>query len=88
MVTVITPSQAIASLVETVEDKSLPKGAESGLTSKLSDALKLLDKCNEDGAIHKLIDFMSQVEAFLNKKLTEGQTDILIEQTQEIIYHI
>ena len=66
----------------------MPKGAESGLTSKLSDALKLLDKGNANYAIHKLMDFMSQIEALLNKKLTEGEADILIEKAQEIIYHI
>lgn len=87
-VTVITPSQAIAALAETVKEMNLPKGTENGLTSKLLGALKLLDKGNTNGASHKLMDFINQVEAMRNKKLNEEQAVMLIEQAQEIIDHI
>jgi len=50
-------------LIETIETWNLPKGTENSLTSKLQDALHLLDIGNENGATHKLMDFINQVEA-------------------------
>jgi len=79
------PTEAIPELIETITNWNLPKGTENSLTSKLEDALHLLDIENEKGAIHKLMDFMSQVEALQGKKLTTLQADYLISEAQRII---
>ena len=74
----------ILELIEVIETWNLSKGIESGLTSKLDGAIYLLEKDNEDGAIHKLMDFIEQVEAQREKKLTDEQADYLISETQRI----
>ena len=63
----------------------LPKGTENSLTRKLDASLHLLSKGNENGAIHKLMDFINQVEALKGKKLTEEQANQLISEAQRII---
>jgi len=80
-----TPAEALEDLIETIEAWNLPKGTENSLTSKLEDALHLLDKGNENGARHKPMDFINQVEALRDKKLTDEQADFLISEAQRII---
>jgi len=80
-----TPPEALEELIETIETWNLPKGTEKSLTSKLEDALHLLDIGNEDGAIHKLMDLISLVEASRGKKLTNKQADFLVFKAQRII---
>jgi len=80
-----TPLEALEELIETIETFELPKGTENSLTSKLEGALHLLEIGNENGAIHKLMDFMNQVEAQRDKKLTDEQANQLIAEAQRII---
>jgi hypothetical protein len=72
-------------LIETIKSWNLDKGTEGSLVSKLKDALHLLDMGNENGAIHKLTDFIDQVEALRGKKLTNEQADYLVSEAQIII---
>jgi len=72
-------------LIRTVRFWDLPKGAENSFTSKLDDTIHLLNKGNENGAIHKLMDFIDQVEALRGKKLTPEQADHLTTEAQRII---
>ena len=81
----LNPEELIQRLMETIESWNLGKGTENSLTSKLEDAVHLLNKGNENGAIHKLMDFISQVEALQGKKLRDDQADYLIAEAQRII---
>jgi len=44
-----------------------------------------LDIGNENGAIHKLMDFINQVEATKVRKLASEKADYLISEAQRII---
>ena len=75
-------------LTRTIDFWGLPRRIERRLAGKLNDALKALDMGNENGAIRKLMAFMSQVEAQRGKKLTYEQADCLISEAQRIIASI
>ena len=77
--------EAMQELTETIKSWDLPRGTENSLTSKLQDAIHLLDKKNENGAIHKLMDFINQVEALQGMKLTIEQAEYLAAEAQRII---
>jgi len=79
------PDEAVNELLETIQTWNLPEGTENSLTTKLEDTLHLLDIGNENGATHKLMDFISQVGALRGKKLTHEQADYLISEAQRII---
>jgi len=79
------PVEEAQELIETIETWSLRKGTENSLTAKLEGAIHLLDIGNENGAIHKLMDFINQVEAQREKKISEEQADYLISEAQRII---
>jgi parallel beta-helix repeat protein len=81
------PNQSIRieELIKNIETMNLPRGTEKGLVGKLNDALKFLDKESEKGAIHKLMNFIDQVEAQREKKLTNEHADQLTSEAQIII---
>ena len=80
------PIEGIQELIETIKSWNLPKGTEESLTSKLEEAILLINKGNENGAIHKLMDLVDQVEALRdNKKLTNEQANYLTAEAQRII---
>jgi len=79
------PVEAIHELIETIETWNLHRGTENSLTAKLKGVLHLLDKGNENGAVHKLMDFINQVEALREKKLADEQADYIISEAQRII---
>ncbi len=80
------PIDGIQELIETIESWNLPIGTELSLTSKLEEAIHLLNMGNENGAIHKLTDFINQVEALRSKgKLADWQADHLVTEAQTII---
>jgi len=72
-------------LIRIVRLQGLPKGTESSLTSKLYEAIHLLNIDNENGATHKLMEFIDQVKALRNKKITNEQADYLISEARRII---
>jgi len=80
-----TPEALTQRLVVTIETWNLPKGTENSLVSKLKETIHLLDAGNENGAIHKLVDFIDRVEALRGKKLTNEQANYLIAEAQRII---
>lgn len=82
------PVEETQELIVTIESWNLPAGTENSLTSKLDAAISLLDRGNINGAIHKLDDFIKQVEARRGKKLTNEQADCLIQTAQAIIFAI
>lgn len=79
------PQNLILRLIGKIEPWSLPKGTENSLISKLEGTLHLLDIGNENGATHKLMEFLSQVEVLRLKKLTNEQADYLMAESQKII---
>ncbi|UCG36304.1 MAG: hypothetical protein JSV64_06740 [Candidatus Bathyarchaeota archaeon] len=79
------PDDLMPRMIETIEDWNLQQGTENSLTSTVDAALDLLNAGNEIGAIHKLMDFINQVEAKRGKKLTDRQADYLIAEAQRII---
>ncbi len=81
----LSPMEVTQELIETTESWNLPKGIENSLTSKLDNAIHLLDKGNEKGATHKLMAFINQVEALQGKKLANEQVSYLISEAQRII---
>lgn len=85
MVTIVTPEYLTHELIETIETWNLPGGTENSLVSKLEEVILLLSKGNDNGAVHKLMDFISQVEAQRDKSLTDEQADYLIAEAQGII---
>ena len=86
MVTIATPEYLTQKLIETIKTWNLPQGTENSLTSKLQEAILLLNNGNENGAIHKLMDLINEVEALRDKgKMEDWQTDYLITETQTII---
>ena len=85
VVTMVTPQYLTQKLIETIETWNLPEGTESSLSKKLEDVLHLLKMGNENGAIHKLRDFINHVEAIRGKKLTNEQADQLVAEAQRIM---
>jgi parallel beta-helix repeat protein len=81
----LNPEELLQRLMETIEYWNLGRGTENSLTSKLEETILLLKKGNDNGAIHKLMDFINQVEALRDEKLTNEQADYLISEAQRII---
>ena len=80
-----TATTMIKALNRTVSFWNLPEGTEKSLTSKLEGALRLRHKGKDNGAFHKLMCFMNQVEALREKKFTYEQANLLISEAQRII---
>jgi beta propeller repeat protein len=87
-ITVLTPKERTQRLIETIETWKLSTGTEASLTSKLKGAIHLLNLGNEKGAIRKLTDFISQVEALKGNRLTLEQANYLISEAEGIINNI
>jgi parallel beta-helix repeat protein len=79
------PSALIDALIKEIQSWKLTIGAKTGLTSKLSDAMALLEKGNVNGALHKLMDFASMVHALAGKQLTSAQADYALTSAETII---
>lgn len=88
IVTVQTPAEATQDLISDVEDLNLPGGTENSLVSKLENAIKSLDKGQENAAINQLNAFINQVEAQKGKKITDEEADQLIAIAQWIIDNV
>jgi beta propeller repeat protein len=88
IIKVLTPEERTQILIETIETWKLPAGVEMSLKMKLKAAIHLLNVGNEIGAIHKLMDFISHVEAIKDNLLTLEQANYLIAEAQGIINQI
>jgi uncharacterized protein YuzE len=78
-------SALIEALINDIQDWGLPKGTTNGLTSKLFDAIKLIEKGNDNGALHKVMDFVSMVHALEGKQLTPAQADYALTSAEIIV---
>ena len=67
------PEVMLSSLIAEIRDWGLPKGIETGMTSKLMTAEKMLLKGSEHAALGSLADFVSMVSALDGLKLTSSQ---------------
>jgi hypothetical protein len=88
---VLTPVQAIGDLVDKVTALHLPKGTEKGLLTKLDGSIKKLEDGNlnnDKAAIGKLQAFITEVEAFRGKQLSDEQVDSLIAAASDVIDEI
>jgi outer membrane protein assembly factor BamB len=72
-------------LRDTITTWNVKKGTERSLLSKLDAALQLFATGDDNGAVDKLKDFRSYVEAQQRKKLTEAETVQLLAAAQRII---
>lgn len=79
------PPTMIRTLIRAVRFWSVRKGTEISLTYKLEGALHLLDIGKENGAVHKLMAFINQVDGLRGKKLTDEQANQLVGEAQRII---
>jgi hypothetical protein len=79
------PKMSTQKLIETIKTWNLPKGTENSLTSKLQNAIKSLEKGQQNAAINQLSAFINEAQAQRNKKLTNIQADTLITEAQRII---
>lgn len=80
-----TPQEAIEDIVKDIEEMDLPEGLENSLLSKLENAIKSLEKGNDNAAISQIEAFINQVEAQRGKKLTDELADALIASAQNIV---
>ena len=87
-IAVQTRQEAIQDLITNVDELSLSHGLKKSLTSKLEEAIHLLNKGNENGARRKLGDFVDSVTAQRGKKITNDDADALIAKAQWIIDNI
>jgi len=75
-----------------IEELNLPEGTESSLQSKISNAMKSVEKGNKGAAINQLKAFINQLKAFINqvnaqkgKKIPEHDADMLISYVNNVI---
>jgi hypothetical protein len=85
VLSVVTPSDAIRSLVDEVRGIALPPNVANGLVAKLRDAAAALDRGRVNVAVNKLDDFIAQVEAFRGKRLTDADADLLTAEALRIL---
>jgi hypothetical protein len=79
---VISISDGVSNLAQTVEDMNLQQGAENSLDAKLQhihDALTAANSGRRADAVNKLQAFINEVQAQLKgSRLTQAQADVLI----------
>jgi hypothetical protein len=79
------PEDKIEDLINEITDMDLPHGIENSLLVKLENALKSLEKGNDNAAVNQLLAFINEVEAKRGNELTEEQADSLITIAQVIL---
>jgi len=76
----------ISDLALEIQGWDLEKGVAPPLVEKLLDARNVLLKGNENGAVHKLGDFVSTVDSFVrNSKLTSDQGQYCIDRASDLM---
>ncbi len=75
----------LTDIIETLPDDVLSDEVKNSLVSKVENALKSIDKENDEAAINVLEAFINQIEAQRGKKISEEAADILIEYAENII---
>ncbi len=75
-------------IINTLPDGALSDEIKNSLTSKVDNALKSLDKGNDEAAINMLKAFVNQVEAQRGKKISEEAADMLIAYANNVISQI
>jgi len=84
----LTPYEAIETLIDHVIDLNLKQGIENALDSKLDAALKSLEDLNANNnvaAINALRAFTNAVNAQRGSHIPEGDADVLIDRTLDVI---
>jgi parallel beta-helix repeat protein len=79
------PSMMIGDLVLQIQSWHLPKGTQTGLTSKLLEARKLLNTGNDNGALHKMMALVSMVNAMDGKKLASAQAEYVLSSAKSVM---
>jgi HYR domain/Bacterial surface protein, Ig-like domain len=84
-VTVLTPTQVIQNMINTINGLPLSGQQKQGLISKLTAALDAINNNQINVACNKLNDFNSQVQSFINNgTLTSAQGQPLINSSQHV----
>ena len=81
---VLSPPEAIASLITWVEGFGLPAGIENSFVVKLEHALASLQAGNTGAACGELQAFVNHAQAQSGKKLTVAQANQIIAEAQAI----
>ena len=83
--TVLTPTQGIQQLINTIDSFNLPKGVTTSLEAPLNAALAQLNSNNDTPACNQLNAFLNQVNAKQNNgQLTQQQAAELTQQAKAI----
>lgn len=83
--TVVDPVEAVQGIIASVQALGLPAGIETSLIAKLEGAIFGFENDNLTQALAKLNEFISQVEAQRDKKISNADADALIAAAQAII---
>ena len=84
----VSPEQTISNLIDDITSLNLQNGIENSLDSKLNattGALQDIDENNNVAAINALQSFINAVKAQSGKKISESNTQALIDATHAII---
>ena len=84
-VTVITPTEAIQRVADTVLLLGLPNCAENSFVSKLESAVSAFERGQENTAINQLNAFINEVEALRGGTISGSDADALIAEAERII---
>ncbi|MES0344120.1 MAG: hypothetical protein ABUK16_08395, partial [Anaerolineales bacterium] len=85
---VVSPEWIIEEIERFVNEGNIAPQMENSLLSKLKNAIKSLEKGNENAAIGQLEAFINQVDAQSGKKISEEIADMLILYSQNLIQQI
>jgi len=80
-----TPSQAVQSLITTVNGMNLAHGTTNSLDAKLNAALGSINRGNNNAAANQLNAFINEVNAQTGEAITSAQAMVLTQDTQAII---
>ncbi|MBN2031569.1 T9SS type A sorting domain-containing protein [bacterium] len=79
------PVEAIENVIAIIENLDLHHGTENSLIIKLNNAIKSLQKGNDNAAVNQLNAFINEVEVQIGKKISERNADNLIFYAESII---
>lgn len=81
-----TPEEATEDLLEDIVDFEFPEGTENELTKTLDNALKSIEKENDNAATGQLGSFINKIEALLNsERISDEDAQALIDAAEGII---
>jgi PKD repeat protein len=84
----VEPTQLTSNLINIIENNDITPESKNSLTSKLNNAIEILEKDQKNAAINKLNATINEIKAKQGKQLTNEQAEQLIMNINTIIYVI